>query len=619
MDKIMSRILTWVIAKNMASFMSRNAKKRLMRGVVTSLHMLSAEHEVITTSGLEGLHKVCEDCLRETIESLEEVANLTSRQEQGPEPSWSMPIKFCGATSVAEPGSYDLYISGSRRQQVLLSNLSLTKPQETSLPFIGYTFKRFESNYNPPIVQTAVSKPENQNARPDTPSLHAPSGLSPPLNAGSYMKKAKMVKPRYRDGRNRKTRRGISGDESEFRNFQSATTRATRTGSGDNDDNITIKVIGNAWLMVGGAQIDYDDGGEIEIKSRNVERTSSKRSSEFGAPSRDFVSSPNVSFGEETLERPGGKGFRTTSISTVSGPVSSGTSGGINVPAKTIHDSSLFRPAIRQNPISHDAMSDQTRPPTQIIPLNFNREDKNPSSWMAPRICRPRSSTFVEREFTRPSYYTSDQNTGSAFENFTSKPKDPAGENLKVEDDSIALGLYTGFDNAFGGSSSRPLESRFDHRATRYTFGASPRTDYHAHASDFATSPKELPPSYSDYEYSDDDMEAAAGLNAMRVAQEQDSGEGLPDSPAYSPTSPGNSPKGLGERGNASTDVNFPENVQHTLSFGGPAQDNKQPKKEESSDFWYSAFQSMRNSKEMGYMVLSNQLETLGIETHPHP
>lgn len=82
-------------------------------------------------------------------------------------------------------------------------------------------------------------------------------------------------------GSSRSTKSSASRDESDYK--KSATTRTTRSGSND-DENVTIKVTGQARVMVGGAQIDCTDGGAIEIKrNQRLSRNGSERSSsEFG-------------------------------------------------------------------------------------------------------------------------------------------------------------------------------------------------------------------------------------------------------------------------------------------------------------------------------------------------
>jgi hypothetical protein len=55
--------------------------------------------------------------------------------------------------------------------------------------------------------------------------------------------------------------------------------------SNDNDENVTIKVMGQARVVVGGAQIDCNEGGEIEIKRQKSLRNgngSEQSNSEYG-------------------------------------------------------------------------------------------------------------------------------------------------------------------------------------------------------------------------------------------------------------------------------------------------------------------------------------------------
>jgi hypothetical protein len=86
---------------------------------------------------------------------------------------------------------------------------------------------------------------------------------------------------RRHGGSSRSTKSSQSRDESDYK--KSATTRTTRSMSNDNDENVTIKVTGQARVMVGGAQIHCDEGGEIEIKRQKSLRDGSERSnSEYG-------------------------------------------------------------------------------------------------------------------------------------------------------------------------------------------------------------------------------------------------------------------------------------------------------------------------------------------------
>jgi hypothetical protein len=103
-------------------------------------------------------------------------------------------------------------------------------------------------------------------------------GPTPHLTAEALRKQQR----KHHAGSSRSTKSSGSRDESDYR--KSATTRTTRSGSGDNDENVTIKVTGRAQVNVGGAQIDCPDGGEIEIKrQQRGNRGGSDRSiSEYG-------------------------------------------------------------------------------------------------------------------------------------------------------------------------------------------------------------------------------------------------------------------------------------------------------------------------------------------------
>jgi hypothetical protein len=86
---------------------------------------------------------------------------------------------------------------------------------------------------------------------------------------------------RRQAGSSRSTKSSQSRDESDYK--KSATTRTTRSMSNDNDENVTIKVMGQARVVVGGAQIDCNEGGEIEIKRQKSLRNGSEPSnSEYG-------------------------------------------------------------------------------------------------------------------------------------------------------------------------------------------------------------------------------------------------------------------------------------------------------------------------------------------------
>jgi hypothetical protein len=98
---------------------------------------------------------------------------------------------------------------------------------------------------------------------------------------------------RRQAGSSRSTKSSGSRDDSDYR--RSATTRTTRSGSGLDDENVTIKVKGDARVMVGGAQIECKDGGEIQIKRQTTVRDGSERSnSEYSTPAIDDRRSSRV-------------------------------------------------------------------------------------------------------------------------------------------------------------------------------------------------------------------------------------------------------------------------------------------------------------------------------------
>ncbi|KAI1462460.1 hypothetical protein F4805DRAFT_135610 [Annulohypoxylon moriforme] len=97
-------------------------------------------------------------------------------------------------------------------------------------------------------------------------------GTAPPLTAEAL----RRVK---NGGSSRSTRSSASRDESDYK--QSATTRTTRSGSGDDD--ITIKLPMGAVIEVGNTKIHCKDGGNMNIGRGNG--TSRAGGSEHAAPS----------------------------------------------------------------------------------------------------------------------------------------------------------------------------------------------------------------------------------------------------------------------------------------------------------------------------------------------
>lgn len=106
------------------------------------------------------------------------------------------------------------------------------------------------------------------------------SGSALPLTADMLRRQE-----RRQGGSSRSTKSSGSRDESDYR--RSATTRTTRSVSSPEDENVTIKVTGQARVVVGGTQIDCDEGGEIEIKrQKSLKNGSEWSNSEYGDPRR---------------------------------------------------------------------------------------------------------------------------------------------------------------------------------------------------------------------------------------------------------------------------------------------------------------------------------------------
>ncbi|KAL3424960.1 hypothetical protein PVAG01_04241 [Phlyctema vagabunda] len=96
-----------------------------------------------------------------------------------------------------------------------------------------------------------------------------------------------------------------SRDESDYR--RSATTRTTRSGSDGNNDNLTIKVNGQAHLVIGEARLELgQDGGEIHINRQSSLRNGSEKSnSEYGGPRRLDERKPRLEARPSGLSRMG--------------------------------------------------------------------------------------------------------------------------------------------------------------------------------------------------------------------------------------------------------------------------------------------------------------------------
>jgi hypothetical protein len=130
------------------------------------------------------------------------------------------------------------------------------------------------------------------------------AGPTVPLTADMLRKQQ-----RRQGGSSRSTKSSASRDESDYK--KSATTRTTRSGSGNDDENVTIKVTGQARVMVGRAQIDCTEGGEIEIKQQKSLRNGSERSnSEYGGPrTEDRRSRINQHIGRTRMSSQSGQSY----------------------------------------------------------------------------------------------------------------------------------------------------------------------------------------------------------------------------------------------------------------------------------------------------------------------
>ena len=137
---------------------------------------------------------------------------------------------------------------------------------------------------------------------------------------GMQLTAERLRKAARHGGSRSSTRSSGSRDESDFR--QSATTRTTRSSAAGEED-MTIRVKGNAVLEVGGAKMRCQDGTEINI-SRGPPlatgfRTSSDQSSYLGQedrrarmdrpPNRHRASSQAASFSRSTPQYEDGPGY----------------------------------------------------------------------------------------------------------------------------------------------------------------------------------------------------------------------------------------------------------------------------------------------------------------------
>lgn len=128
--------------------------------------------------------------------------------------------------------------------------------------------RRRQSWYEPQVS----TKPEYED------KIHEATAYQEDVAGPSIPLTAETLKRQQRrhGGSSRSTKSSQSRDESDYK--KSATTRTTRSMSNDNDENVTIKVTGQARVMVGGAQIHCDEGGEIQIKRQKSLRNGSERS-----------------------------------------------------------------------------------------------------------------------------------------------------------------------------------------------------------------------------------------------------------------------------------------------------------------------------------------------------
>jgi hypothetical protein len=92
------------------------------------------------------------------------------------------------------------------------------------------------------------------------------------------------------EGSNRSTRSSGSRDESDFQK-RSATTRTSMSQRVVDGDDVTIRVKGNATINVAGAEINCDDGAEVNFVRRKSIRNGSERSgSDYGTIADDRLS-----------------------------------------------------------------------------------------------------------------------------------------------------------------------------------------------------------------------------------------------------------------------------------------------------------------------------------------
>lgn len=139
------------------------------------------------------------------------------------------------------------------------------------------TGRRRQSYYNQSASSGAASSAYEERLKEASNYQADVAGPTVPLTAEVLRRQQ-----RREAGSSRSTKSSASRDESDYK--KSATTRTTRSGSGADDENVTIKVTGQARVMVGNAQIDCTDGGAIEIKQnpRSRRMGSERSNSEYG-------------------------------------------------------------------------------------------------------------------------------------------------------------------------------------------------------------------------------------------------------------------------------------------------------------------------------------------------
>lgn len=131
--------------------------------------------------------------------------------------------------------------------------------------------RRRQSFYEPPVTKQSTGYEDK---------MHQAASYQEDVGGPTVPLTAETLKRQQRRQAG-SSRSSHSRDESDYK--KSATTRTTRSMSNDNDENVTIKVTGQARVMVGGARIDCNEGGEIQIKREKSLRNGSERSnSDYG-------------------------------------------------------------------------------------------------------------------------------------------------------------------------------------------------------------------------------------------------------------------------------------------------------------------------------------------------